>query len=342
MEKIQLLRDQLSAALWQLERDLLIDVCGRLKCYGLSSGELIKMAEDVFDEVEKKDKDDEKTPTATPATAKRKSRPPRREQQPPESGDTSDDNDCCGTYQWHLRPGPGRWQQQQAPLNPLAVSFQPHQDPAQPEEDLPLQSEEYLPLQSEEDLPLQSEEYLPLQSEEDLPLQSEEDLPLQSKENVPVQSLDWPGRGESPTDNAAVSGEVGSSCQSAETHRTRMGPKKVPKPAEPEITPDSDSEGGGAAGGEPAKAETLMGADSETLVCMLRKCLTFQSDLSKRWNEETQKQEERWQEMEVQVHRLREGLTEVARRGPQHPHVHQQEEVEPQSPTLRGEAGPSQ
>uniref|UniRef100_A0AAV2JRJ2 Uncharacterized protein n=1 Tax=Knipowitschia caucasica TaxID=637954 RepID=A0AAV2JRJ2_KNICA len=135
---------------------------------------------------------------ATPATAKRKSRPPRREQQPPESGDTSDDNDCCGTYQWHLRPGPGRWQQQQAPLNPLAVSFQPHQDPAQPEEDLPLQSEEYLPLQSEE--------YLPLQSEEDLPLQSEEDLPLQSKENVPVQSLDWPGRGESPTDNAAVSG----------------------------------------------------------------------------------------------------------------------------------------
>uniref|UniRef100_A0AAV2K7A1 Uncharacterized protein n=1 Tax=Knipowitschia caucasica TaxID=637954 RepID=A0AAV2K7A1_KNICA len=118
-----------------------------------------------------------------------------------------------------------------------------------------------------------------------------------------------------------------------------MGPKKVPKPAEPEITPDSDSEGGGAAGGEPAKAETLMGADSETLVCMLRKCLTFQSDLSKRWNEETQKQEERWQEMEVQVHRLREGLTEVARRSPQHPHVHQQEEVEPQSPTLREHSG---
>uniref|UniRef100_A0AAV2MRJ9 Uncharacterized protein n=1 Tax=Knipowitschia caucasica TaxID=637954 RepID=A0AAV2MRJ9_KNICA len=223
MEKIQLLRDQLSAALWQLERDLLIDVCGRLKCYGLSSGEppretkraLIKMAEDVFDEVEKKDKDDEKTPTATPATSKRKSRPPRREQQPPESGDTSDDNDCCGTYQWHLQPGPGRWQQQQAPLNPLAVSFQPHQDPAQPEEDLPLQSEE--------DLPLQSEEYLPLQSEEDLPLQSEEDLPLQSKENVPVQSLiDWPGRGESPTDNAAVSGGM---TETQRPQRQRQPPK---------------------------------------------------------------------------------------------------------------------
>ncbi|CAL9690999.1 unnamed protein product [Knipowitschia caucasica] len=164
----------------------------------------------------------EKTPTATPATAKRKSRPPRREQQPPESGDTSDDNDCCGTYQWHLRPGPGRWQQQQAPLNPLAVSFQPHQDPAQPEEDLPLQSEEYLPLQSEEDLPPQSEEYLPLQSEEDLPLQSEEDLPLQSKENVPVQSLDWPGRGESPTDNAAVSGGM---TETQRPQRQRQPPK---------------------------------------------------------------------------------------------------------------------
>ncbi|CAL9686004.1 unnamed protein product [Knipowitschia caucasica] len=118
-----------------------------------------------------------------------------------------------------------------------------------------------------------------------------------------------------------------------------MGPKKVPKPAEAEITPDGDSEGGGAAGREPAKAEILMGADVETLVCMLQKCRKFQSDLSKRWNEETQKQEERWQEMEVQVHRLRKGLTEVARRSPQHPHVQRPEESEPQSPTLREHLG---
>ncbi|KAK7891779.1 hypothetical protein WMY93_023742 [Mugilogobius chulae] len=67
MEKIQFLRDQVSAALWQLERELLVDVCGRLKCSGLDSGEppkqtkraLIRMAEDMFDEIETKQKEDE-------------------------------------------------------------------------------------------------------------------------------------------------------------------------------------------------------------------------------------------------------------------------------------------
>ncbi|CAL1573421.1 unnamed protein product [Knipowitschia caucasica] len=110
-----------------------------------------------------------------------------------------------------------------------------------------------------------------------------------------------------------------------------MGPKKVPKPAEAGITPDGDSEGGGAAGGEPAKAEILMGADVETLVCMLQKCLKFQSDLSKRWNEETQKQEERWQEMRGVV--LNTPMySDRKNRSPNLPHYG----------SIWGEAGPSQ
>lgn len=67
MEVIQSLRDTLSAALWQLERELLVDVCRQLKCSGLDSGEphsktkraLIKMAEDVLDEVEINEKDEQ-------------------------------------------------------------------------------------------------------------------------------------------------------------------------------------------------------------------------------------------------------------------------------------------
>lgn len=62
METRQPLRYQLSAALWQLERELLVDVCRRLKCSGLDSGEphsktkrtLIMLAEGMFDEIEKK------------------------------------------------------------------------------------------------------------------------------------------------------------------------------------------------------------------------------------------------------------------------------------------------
>lgn len=60
MDATQFLRDQVSTALWQLERELLVDVCRRLKCSGLDSGEphsktkrtLIKMAENMFDEIE--------------------------------------------------------------------------------------------------------------------------------------------------------------------------------------------------------------------------------------------------------------------------------------------------
>lgn len=67
MEVIQSLRDNsFSAALWQLEGELLIGVCRQLKCSGLDSGEphsktkraLIKMAEDVLDEVEINEKDE--------------------------------------------------------------------------------------------------------------------------------------------------------------------------------------------------------------------------------------------------------------------------------------------
>ncbi|XP_054643286.1 uncharacterized protein LOC129187699 [Dunckerocampus dactyliophorus] len=64
MEATQPLCDQVSTALWQLERELLMDVCRRLKCSGLDSGEprsrtkrtLIRMAEDE-DQVEQCYKD---------------------------------------------------------------------------------------------------------------------------------------------------------------------------------------------------------------------------------------------------------------------------------------------
>lgn len=67
MEPIQLLRDQVSAALWQLEREPLVDVCRRLKCSGLDSGEpqirtkrtLIRLAESTFDEIEKSEEGDQ-------------------------------------------------------------------------------------------------------------------------------------------------------------------------------------------------------------------------------------------------------------------------------------------
>lgn len=67
MNKVQSLHDQVSAALWQLERELLVDLCGRLNCSGLDSGEpprktkraLIRIAEDMFDEIEMKQKEDE-------------------------------------------------------------------------------------------------------------------------------------------------------------------------------------------------------------------------------------------------------------------------------------------
>ncbi|KAL3969298.1 transcription factor SOX7/8/10/18 (SOX group E/F) [Sarotherodon galilaeus] len=94
----------------------------------------------------------------SPTVTRKKFRPPRRQQQPG-NGDTSDDDDS-GTFQWYLRPVPGR-RQRQTLLNPLAESFQPHPSLHRQEEDLPLQSEEDLPLQSEEDLPLQSEETVP-------------------------------------------------------------------------------------------------------------------------------------------------------------------------------------
>jgi len=67
MEAMQPLRDPVSAALWQLEREPLIDVCRRLKCTRLDSGEphsktkrtLIRLAEDMFDEMEKNEEEDQ-------------------------------------------------------------------------------------------------------------------------------------------------------------------------------------------------------------------------------------------------------------------------------------------
>nr|XP_061825251.1 uncharacterized protein LOC133612099 [Nerophis lumbriciformis] len=67
MEKVQPLRDELSAALWQLEEELLVDVCGRLKFSGLDSREsrsksrraLIQMAEGAFDEIEESEQEEQ-------------------------------------------------------------------------------------------------------------------------------------------------------------------------------------------------------------------------------------------------------------------------------------------
>ncbi|XP_038138753.1 uncharacterized protein LOC119782060 [Cyprinodon tularosa] len=67
MDAAQLLRDRVSAALWQLERGPLVDVCRRLKCSSLDSGEpqgktkrtLIGLAEDMFDEIEKNEEGDQ-------------------------------------------------------------------------------------------------------------------------------------------------------------------------------------------------------------------------------------------------------------------------------------------
>lgn len=63
----QILRDEVSAALWQLGEESLMDVCRYMICDGLDSGEfcsrtwraLIKMAEWALDELEEKDEDDE-------------------------------------------------------------------------------------------------------------------------------------------------------------------------------------------------------------------------------------------------------------------------------------------
>lgn len=67
MDTSQILRDQVSAVLWQLGEESLWDVCRYLKCDGLDSGEsrsrtrraLIKMAECVLDELEEKQECDE-------------------------------------------------------------------------------------------------------------------------------------------------------------------------------------------------------------------------------------------------------------------------------------------
>ncbi|CAI5665778.1 unnamed protein product [Oreochromis niloticus] len=67
MESLQPLRDEVSAALWQLEREHLVDVCRRLKCSGLDSAEshsktkrtLIRLAEGMFDDVEKNEEEDQ-------------------------------------------------------------------------------------------------------------------------------------------------------------------------------------------------------------------------------------------------------------------------------------------
>lgn len=67
MDTSQILRDQVSAALWQLGEESLWDVCRYLKCDGLDSGEsrsrtrraLIKMAECVLDELEEEQEGDE-------------------------------------------------------------------------------------------------------------------------------------------------------------------------------------------------------------------------------------------------------------------------------------------
>lgn len=65
MDDSQLARDRVSAALWQLGEESLIDVCRYLKCDHLDSGEfrrtrraLIKMAECVLDELEEGEEDD--------------------------------------------------------------------------------------------------------------------------------------------------------------------------------------------------------------------------------------------------------------------------------------------
>lgn len=69
MSDSQILRDKVSAALWQLEQESLIEVCRYMKCGGLDKGgdpcsqsrrALIKMAESVLDEVEENEEDDEK------------------------------------------------------------------------------------------------------------------------------------------------------------------------------------------------------------------------------------------------------------------------------------------
>ncbi|CAJ1087322.1 uncharacterized protein LOC102082344 [Xyrichtys novacula] len=108
----------------------------------------------------------------SPPVTKRKPRPPRgQQQQQPENGDTSDE-DNSGTYQWYLRPVPGR-RQRETSRNPLAQPFQP-----QPS--------------------LQRSVDLQLQSEEDMPLHSEKDTPGQIQD--PEPDLEQPGSGETEID----------------------------------------------------------------------------------------------------------------------------------------------
>lgn len=67
MDASQILRDQVSAALWQHGEESLVDVCRYLKCDGMDSGEscsrawrsLIEMAEFALDKLEEKQESDE-------------------------------------------------------------------------------------------------------------------------------------------------------------------------------------------------------------------------------------------------------------------------------------------
>lgn len=67
MATSQLLRDKVSAALWQLREETLMDVCRCMKCDGLDSGEprskprraLINMAESVMDQIEESEEDEQ-------------------------------------------------------------------------------------------------------------------------------------------------------------------------------------------------------------------------------------------------------------------------------------------
>lgn len=115
-----------------------------------------------------------------------------------------------------------------------------------------------------------------------------------------------------------------------------MGPKKKLVGAAPEEELVDE----GAAGGEPvadqSKEEPPSSIDLASIVCMLQKCLQSQTDLSNRWNRETQRQDERWRQMQLQVNQLSEALS--SRDGfqpPTNPPPQQQAKQVPVSPTLR-------
>ncbi|XP_054650782.1 uncharacterized protein LOC129191438 [Dunckerocampus dactyliophorus] len=115
-----------------------------------------------------------------------------------------------------------------------------------------------------------------------------------------------------------------------------MGPKKKLVEVELEEEPQKEGATAGEAMADLPEAVPPGSIDLTSIVCMIQKCLQSQTDLSNRWHSETQRQDERWRQMQEQVNRLSDSTSPRGEpQPPTNPPPHQQAGQAPGSPTLQ-------